>query len=77
MLGAGKFNHFLFYPREVGSGNGVSGGVDVIVKSIFDGRADAEFYSGEELLQGFGKQVGRAVPECMLAFAVVPFEQLQ
>ncbi len=52
-------------------------GVDVVVESVFNCRADAEFHAGKEFLQGFGQQVGGAVPEGVLAFGVVPFEQLE
>ena len=49
--------------------------IDVVVESVFNGRADAELDSGEKLLKRFGEKVGRRVPESVFAFGVIPFEK--
>ena len=48
--------------------------IDVVVKSRFDRRPDAEFRAREERFNRFGHQVSRAVPESMLAPFVIPFQ---
>lgn len=50
-----QFEHLGFDAGEVGGGDGIACGVDVIIEPVFDGGADAEFDSGEELLQRFGQ----------------------
>lgn len=68
-----QFEHLGFDAGEVGGGDGIACGVDVIIEPVFDGGADAEFDSGEELLQRFGQQVRAGVPKCVFGFGVVPF----
>lgn len=50
-------------------------GVNIVIESVLDSRTDAEFHIGEELLKSLGEQVSRTVPESMLAFGVIPFEE--
>lgn len=47
LLLASEFKHFVLNFCEVGIGDGVTIGVDVVVKAVFDGGADAEFHAGE------------------------------
>ena len=47
--------------------------IDVVVEAVFDGRADTELDARIERLEGFGQQVGRGVPEGVLALFVLPF----
>ena len=77
LLLAGELEHALLYFGKIGVGELVLARVDVIVEAVFDGGADAELHAGVKLLQGFGQQVGRRVPEGVLAFGVVPFEELK
>ncbi len=71
----GQFEHFFLDGGKIGRGDAVAVGVDVVVETVFNGGAYAEFHSGKEFLQGLGQQVGRAVPERMLSFVVFPFEE--
>ena len=71
-----EFLHLLLDLREVFGGDLVFSRIDVVVESVFDGRSDTELYAGVQFLKGFGEEVGRRVPESVLAFGVVPFEEL-
>ena len=75
LLLTGEFKHLLLNLGEVGSGDGVLSGVDIIVETVFDSRTDTEFHTGIQFLECFGEKVCRAVPEGVLAFSIVPFEQ--
>ncbi len=50
-------------------------GVDVVVETVFDGGADTEFHARVKLLESFGQQVRRGVPEGVFAFGGIPFEE--
>ena len=76
-LTAGEFKHLVLDFCKIIRSDGVACGVDVIIETVFNGRADAEFHAGIEFLQRLGKEVGRRVPESMLALGVVPFEKFQ
>ncbi len=54
----GEFEHLLFDAWEVSCGDSVLTRIDVIIESVFDGRADAELDTGEKLLESFGEKVG-------------------
>ncbi len=71
----GEFSHLGLDLGEVGGGYGVTVGVDVVVESVFNGRAYAELHARVELLESFGEKVGRTVPESVLAFRVIPLEE--
>ena len=73
----GEFEHLFLDFLEVGRSQLVVTRVDVIVETVFDGRADAEFDTGIKLLKRFGEKVCRAVPESVFAFGVIPFEELE
>lgn len=75
--GTCQFEHLGLDAREVGGGDGIACGVDVIIEPVFDGGADAEFDSGEEFLQRFGQQVCAGVPKCVLGLGVVPFVECE
>ena len=75
LLAGGELLHFLFYFGEVLVGDFMFAGGNVVVEAVFDGGAYAEFYTGIKLLKGFGEQVGRGVPEGVLALGVVPLEE--
>ena len=75
LLGPGQLLHFLFDFRQVALGDR-GRGVHVVVESVLDARADAELDARVERFERFGHQVGRRVPECLLAFGVFPFVQL-
>ena len=49
--------------------------IDVVVETVLDGGSDTELHAGIQLLQRLGQQVCRAVPESVLAFRIIPFEQ--
>ncbi len=72
----GQLNHLGFDSGEVGRCDGVAIGIDVVVEAILNGRTDTELYARIQFLKSFGEQVGRRVPESVLAFGIVPLEQL-
>ena len=47
LLLASELEHFVLNFCEVGIGDGVTIGVDVIVKAVFDGGTDTELHTGE------------------------------
>ena len=71
-----EFHHLLFNLGEVSVGQRGVTGVDVIIETVLDGRANTELHAGVQLLQGLGQQVRRRVPEGMLALGVFPLEEL-
>ena len=74
----GQLGHFGVDGFKVAfSDGGAFGGYYVVVEAVLDGGAYAKLCSGVELLQGFGQQVGRGVPEGLFAFFVFPFEEFQ
>ena len=72
----GEFCHLLLNLGEVCVGQGVATGVDIIVETCLNSRANAELHARVQLLQGLGEQVCRCVPEGVLAFGVLPLEEL-
>ena len=75
-LALSQLEHFLLDLGEVLGCELVFTGVDIVVETVLNGRADAELHAGIELLESLGEEVGRRVPESVLAFGVIPFEQL-
>jgi hypothetical protein len=72
-----QLQHFLFDSRKIGFlDNDTFARIDIVIKSVFDSRADAEFDTRIQLLQRFGHEVSRRVPVGMTAFFVFPFQQL-
>ena len=71
----GKFKHLGLDSREIGRRDGMAVGVDIVIEAVFDSRSDTEFHTGEKFLQRLSEEVGRTVPESMLAFIVIPLEQ--
>ena len=71
----GKLKHLGFDFCEIVGCELVVTRVDIVVETILNGRADTELHAGIQLLQRLGKEVSRAVPECVLAFGVFPFEK--
>ena len=70
---AGQLQHLLLDFREVFARNRAAfAQVDVVVKAVFDGRADAQLHAGVQRFEGFGQHVGRGVPEGHLTVVVVP-----
>ena len=68
----GKFLHLLLDLGEVVFGDHLAlRGHDIIEEAVLDSRAKAELYAGVELLQCLGEQMGRSVPEGVLALFVV------
>ena len=53
------------------------GAIHIIVKTLFDGRADAKLSVGEQTLNGLGHNVGRAVPKHFFALFIIKCEDLQ
>ena len=77
LLLAGQFEHLLLDLREVGLLDVLTIGRHyVIVEAILDGRTDTELDAGIEFLQSLGEQVGRRVPERMLALLGIPFVEI-
>ena len=76
MLLLGEFQHLFLDFREIGRCESMFARVNVVIKSIFNCRTDAEFHSGVQFLECFCEQVGGRVPESVLAFRIVPFEEL-
>ena len=68
-----KLQHFGFDFGKIVGCELVVARVDVVVKTVFDCRTYAEPNPGIQFLQGFGQQVGRTVPESVLALGVFPF----
>ncbi len=77
LLLLGQLEHLLLDFGEVGRGELVVTRVDVVIETVFDSGTDAELHAGIQLLESFGKQVGRRVPEGVLAFGVLPLVQTQ
>ena len=71
-----EFHHLLLNLGEVSVGQRGVTGVDVIIETVLDGRANTELHAGVQLLQGLGQQVRRRVPEGVLALGVFPLEEL-
>ena len=72
-----ELKHFLLDFGKIGICKFVVTGVDVVVETIFDCRADTELHTRVKFLQCLGEQVGATVPECVLAFAVFPLEKFK
>ena len=69
-----QFLHLLFNLREVGIAQLHSlGWHHVVVESVFDGWSDSELHTRVQLLECFGHEVSRCVPEGMLCFRGIPF----
>ena len=68
-----QFGHFVFDDRQVGFLDDCFARIHVVVETVFDSRADTEFYTRIEFLECFGHEVGRTVPVGMFTFFVVPF----
>ncbi len=72
----GELLHLSLYLGEVVFRDGLTlGRHHIVEETILDGRAEAELDAGIQLLQRLGKQVGRRVPEGVLAFVVVELIQ--
>ncbi len=71
---AGELLHLLFDGRQIGLRDRRRR-VDVVVEAVLDGGADAELDARVERFERLGQQVRRGVPEGVLAFGVVPFEE--
>ena len=72
-----QFLHFLFDFGEVVFADGNSrGGHHVVVEAVFDGGSDAELGARPEFLHGFGHEVGRSMPEGVLALFIVPLVEV-
>ena len=70
----GKFLHLLLDLLEVAFLDDVAFlRHDIIEEAVFDGRTETELYAGIKLFQGLGQQVGRSVPEGVLALFILPF----
>ena len=68
----GQFEHLSLDFGEVVLRDHLSfGRHDVIEEAVLDGRSEAELNAGIKLLQGFGKQMRRRVPEGVLALFVL------
>ena len=81
-VAAGQFDHLGLDGRQVVGRERLGAAfdvreVDVVVKPLFDGRADAEADAGVQRFQRLGHQVRRRVPEGHLAVGVVPRQDLQ
>ena len=50
--------------------------VHVVIKAVFDGRADGQLHTGVQGFEGLGHEVGRGVPVGLLAGSVVPGQNL-
>ena len=72
----GQFLHLSFYLREVVlADNSSLRRHDIIKEAILYSRSEAELYARIEFLQCLGEQVGRSVPEGVLAFLVIKLIQ--
>ena len=77
LLLAGQLHHLLLDLGEVGLLDVLAiGRHDVVVEAVLDGRTDAELDAGIELLQRLGEQVGRRVPEGVLALVGIPLVEI-
>ena len=77
LLLAGQLKHLLLDLGEVGLLDVLSiGWHHVVIESVLDGGANAELNAGIKLLQRLGEQVGRRMPEGMLAFVGIPFVEI-
>ena len=74
-IGVGELAHFGFDGPKVVFGN--RGQVDVVVKTVFERRADGEFGFGMQRLHRLGHQVCRGVPVYFAAFGVIPGEEFE
>ena len=70
-----QFQQPLLDLGEVLVGDLVLARIDVVVETVLDGGTDTELHAGIQFLQRLGQQVCRAVPESVLAFRIIPFEQ--
>ena len=74
-LAAGQLQHLGFDGLEIGVRERTAVHIDIVVETILDGGADTELHPREQGLEGFGHEVGRAVPEHFLGFVIFPFEE--
>ncbi len=71
-----KFEHFFLNLGELGGRDFITVGIDVVIKTVVDSRSDAEFYARIQSLKSLGQKMSRTVPEGMLAFRIIPLEEL-
>lgn len=69
-IGLNRFLHGLFDGREVFRGEAALK-IEVVVKAVFNSRADGHLGCWEELLDGLGHEVSRAVAQDVQAFGAV------
>ena len=71
-----KLVHLFLNLGKIGAGHLVVAKVDVVVEPVLDSGAYTKLDTRIEFLKSFGQQVSRCVPEGVLAFLVVPLEEL-
>jgi hypothetical protein len=69
----GEFEHFLLDFWQICGGQRLIARVHIVVKAIFDRRADAEFDARIERFERLSEQVGGGVPEGVFPFLIFPF----
>ena len=70
-----KLKHFLLDLGEFSCGDLMTVGIDVVIETVVNSRAYAEFNARIQHLESFGEKMRRTVPEGMFAFGVIPFEK--
>ena len=54
-----ELHHLFLDLGEIFRGYLIFSGIDIIVETVFNSGADAEFHSGIKFLKSLGKEVGR------------------
>ena len=72
LFAGGQFQHLGFDGGKIALLYGRLARVDIVIESILNSGTDTKLDTGIELLQGFGHEVCRTVPESVLALGIVP-----
>ena len=73
--GMGELEHLLLDGREIIVGKDLVTKVDVIVESVLKSRSDSELHARIKGLEGLCHEMRRRMPENVLSFRIIPFEQ--
>ena len=72
---AGQFQHFFLHFGEIIAGKSMVPKIDIVIKTLLNGRPNPQSNPGVQSLQGLRQKVGTRMPKRRTRTGFIPFEQ--